>query len=78
MEFNNYLDELPRELILIIIEYIDISRDKTGSFFIKEIEGIIKLSDRYKRIYEDYMKLIYLSIINHHKMISYNDLKYVS
>ena len=86
----NYLGELPDELVLIIIEYIDIIRDRTKSVFIKEMEGIcnhrlplraigttvVNLSNRYNNLYENYMKLIYLGVINYFKLISYNDLKF--
>ena len=64
LRLTSYLDELPNELILIIIEYIDISRDRTKFSLMKEILSFISLSDRYKKLYDNYMKLIYDGIVN--------------
>ena len=81
MEYSNdhrltsYLNLLPDELILIIIEYVDISRNKTISSFVKEIEGVVNLSDRYKKLYNNYMKLIYDGIINYCNNFSYSELE---
>ena len=72
---GNYLDELPDELIFIIIEYIDIDRMKIP--FIKEIRSLIDLSIRYEKLYKIYMELIYKGIINQYKRFSFDDIRSV-
>ena len=70
-----YLDYLPNELLLIIIEYLDNDREK-GKLYSEVLEVLLKdfinISDRYHKIYQDYIQFVKIGLINPFINIDFN------
>jgi len=67
---RNYLDEIPEELLLIILNYLDQSRGSLSLY--KSAIGLCEFLS-HKNYYDKYLSLIYKGLINNFKCSKLNN-----
>jgi len=68
-----YFELIPDELILIIIEYIDLTNKNSDNSLTITLNGLLSISNRYEELYDYYMDSINNGYINNFKILKLND-----